>query len=90
MNSYLYQCLSDENEMFDCIKLSYNYDIEYFYLCKENNVKFCVYLYSVMYFLIKSTWNFSFVAIIIFVLSFAFFKPYPVALYSKHVLKLLR
>ena len=88
MNSYLYQCLPDENEMFDGIKLSYNYDIEYFYLCRENNLKFN--RYSVMYFLIKSTWNFSFVAIIIFVLSFAFFKPYPVALYSNHVLKLLR
>ena len=86
MNSYLYQCLSDENEMFDCIKLSYNYDIEYFYLCKENNLKFN--RYSVIYFPIQSTWNFSFVAIIIFVLSFAFFKPYPVALYSNNVLKL--
>ena len=29
MNSYLDQCLSDENEMFDCIKCSYNYDIAY-------------------------------------------------------------
>ena len=36
MNSYLDQCLSDENEMFDGIKLSYNYDIEYFYLCTED------------------------------------------------------
>ena len=38
MNSYLDQCLSDENEMFDGIKFSYNYDIEYFYLYKENNL----------------------------------------------------
>ena len=30
MNSYFDQCLSDENEMFDGIKFSYNYDIEYF------------------------------------------------------------
>ena len=47
MNSYLYQCLSDENEMFDCIKLSYNYDIEYFYLCKANNLGFNRYIYIV-------------------------------------------
>ena len=40
MNSYLYQCLSDENEMFDGSKLSHNYDIEYFYLCKKNILKF--------------------------------------------------
>ena len=35
MNSYLDQCLSDENEVFEGIKFSYNYDIEYFYLCTE-------------------------------------------------------
>ena len=77
MNSYLDQCLSDENEMFDGIKFSYNYDIEY-----------CVFVIYIVYFLIQSDLNFSFVAINIFVLSFAFFEIYPVALYSNHVLKL--
>ena len=38
MNSYLDQCLSDENEMFDGIKFSYNYDIEYFYLLRICNL----------------------------------------------------
>ena len=79
MNSYLDQCLSDENEMFDSIKFSYNYDIEYFY---------SVFVIYIVYFLIQSDLNFSFVAINIFVLSFAFFEIYPVALYSNHVLKL--
>ena len=79
MNSYLDQCLSDENEMFDGIKFSYNYDIEYFY---------CVFVIHIVYDLIQSDLNFSFVAINIFVLSFAFFEIYPVALYSNHVLKL--
>ena len=81
MNSYLYQCLSDENEMLDGSKLSHNYDIEYFYLC-------AVLVIYIVYFLIQSDLNFSFVAINIFVLSFAFFEIYPVALYSNHVLKL--
>lgn len=69
MNSYLDQCLSDENEMFNGIKFSYNYDIEYLY---------CVFVIYIVYFLIQSDLNFSFVAINIFVLSFAFFEIYPV------------
>ena len=48
MNSYLDQCLSDENEMFDGIKFSYNYDIEYFYLLRICNL-YSVFSNSIRY-----------------------------------------